>query len=182
MPKHREVEARWIDLDPRDIIARLKKIKAKKTDSFFFREWIFAYPEWRKDQRRLRVRTDGKQTWLTYKTNPDWKLGSTQEIEVTVSSADDMVAMIKASGIPQLRSQEKKRDSFKIGDIVFDMDYWPKIPMVLEIEAPSEKKVRQGAELLGLNWKDAIFVDQAHVHKDFYGVDLFKMKEYKFKK
>ena len=26
--------------------------------------------------------------------------------------------------------------------VIFDLDFWPKIPMVLEIEAPSEDRVK----------------------------------------
>jgi adenylate cyclase class IV len=180
MKAQREIEARWINLDPKDIISRLKKIKAKKTGSYFFREWIFAYPEWRAQQRRVRVRTDGTTSWLTYKANPSWNIDSTQEIEVIISSADEMVSMMKAMEIPLLRYQEKKRESFEIGDIVFDVDFWPKIPMVLEIESTSEERVREGAQMIGLDWKDAIFVDQAIVHKKYYDIDLFALTEYKF--
>jgi hypothetical protein len=54
--------------------------------------------------------------------------------------------------------------------------------MVLEIEAPGEEQVKRGAELLGLQWKDAIFVDQKVLHQQYYGIDLNEIAEYVFEK
>jgi len=76
--------------------------------------------------------------------------------------------------------KEKKRKTYVLGDITFDIDFWPKIPMVFEIEGSSEEKVREGAKLVGLDWKDAVFVDQARVHKNYYGIDLFEITDYRF--
>jgi len=178
--KSKEIEARWINLDAGEMVKRLKKAGAKKIGDFFFREWIFAHDDWAKDNRRIRVRTDGKTTWLTYKSNPTWAVDSTEEVEATVSSAEDTVRLLRAAGIPQKRVQEKKRQAYALGDITFDIDLWPKIPMVFEIEGPSEEKVKEGAHLVGLEWKDAIFVDQAWVHKNYYGIDIFKIEDYRF--
>lgn len=177
-----EFEARWINLDPAQLVKKLEAIGATKQGSHLFQEWICAHPEWRKDNRRLRIRSDGTQAWLTYKASASWTIDGTQELEVKVSSAETAVQMIRAIGIPQLRHQEKRRDSYVLGDIMFDLDVWPKIPMVFEIEAPSEEKVREGARLLGLDWKDAIFEDQLWVHKKYYDIDLFAVAEYCFPK
>jgi adenylate cyclase class 2 len=126
------------------------------------------------------VRTDGKTTWLTYKANASWAVDSTEEAELTVSSAKDAVKFVEALGIPRQRYQEKKRIEYRLGDITFDLDFWPKIPMVLEIEAPGEERVKKGAELLGLQWRDAVFVDQKVLHQQYYDIDLNKLKEYRF--
>ena len=176
----KEIEARFINLSREDIEKKIVGTGARKIGEFFFREWIFAYPEWAKDNRRLRVRTDGIKTWLTYKANATWEVDSTEEVETAISSADEMSKVIKAIGVPLLRYQEKKRIEYKLGDIIFEMDFWPQIPMVLEIEAPNTEQVKQGAELLGLDWKDAIFVDQKVLHEKYYGIDLNKTNDYRF--
>ena len=180
MKRHREVEARWLDLDKGSVLKKLGDIGAASVGDFFFREWIFARPDWGKTFRRIRVRTDGKTTWLTYKANPTWAVDSTEEVEVTVSSAEDAVQLLQAADIPLVRFQEKKRKTFTHKGISFDVDEWPKIPMVLEIEAESEEKVKEGARLLGLLWSDAVFEDHAVVHQKYYGIDLFSIAEYRF--
>jgi len=176
----KEIEARWLNLDAGEMAKRLEKAGAKKTGDFFFKEWIFAYDEWAKDNRRIRVRSDGTTVWLTYKANATWAVDSTEEVEVTVSSAEDIVHFLRVMGIPEKRYQEKKRQTYELDGLTFDLDLWPKIPMVFEIEGPSEGKVREGAMLVGLDWKDAVFVDQAFVHRDYYDVDIFNIKDYRF--
>lgn len=177
-----EIEARFINLSRNEIEKKLKELGVAKQFESMFQEWVFFYPEWEKDHRRVRVRTDGKTTWLTYKANPTWAVDSTEEVELTVSSAEDAVKFIEATGIPRRRHQEKKRIQYALGDILVVLDFWPKIPMVVEIEAPSKEKVMKGAELLGLKWEDAIFIDQFVLHKEYYGIDLLETEEYVFKK
>lgn len=181
--KYIEVEARWINVDQKKIEAALKKAKAKKVGQFYFREWILEQDNaaWRKDRRRVRVRTSGKQHWLTYKANPSWGVSSTQEVEMTVSSPEAAVKFMEAVDVPVSRYQEKKMWQYKLpGDIIVEFSFWPKIPLVVEIEADSEAKVRRGAKLLGLSWQDAIFEDQKAVHSKFYGIDLDKEINYRF--
>lgn len=178
--KHREIEARWINLSPPDILKRLKEIGAQKIGDFFLKEWILQTPEWREAHRRVRVRTDGKTHHLTYKANASWAVDSTEEVDMVVSSADDAIQFINSIGIPLARYQEKKRQTFVLDNIVFDADTWPKVPFVLEIEAKSKKDVRRGAKLLGLSWKDAVFEDQFVMHKKYFGIDLGKTRSYRF--
>lgn len=182
LANNKEIEARWVGLDQDEITDLLTKLGADKVGEFFFQEWVFAHPEWRAVNRRIRVRTDGKTTWLTYKSSPTSTVDGTEEIELEVSSAEQMVKILRSADIPQLRHQEKRRHTYKLGSIIFDLDFWPKIPMVFEIEAPTEAEVRQGADLLGLEWDKAIFEDQSWIHKNHYGIDMFKISEYFFEK
>lgn len=176
-----EVEARFINLDRAAIEEKLETLGAEKQREAFFREWLlYLVPEWDKERRRVRVRTDGTNHWLTYKANPTWEVDSAEEIECTVSSPEEARRLIEAIGIPLRRYQEKKRISYALGDIIFELDFWPKIPMVLEIEAPTKEQVMEGARLLGLNWKDAIFVDQKVLHQQYYGIDLSQVSDYTF--
>lgn len=175
-----EIEARWIEVDQKDIERKLGKLGALRESESFFKEWIFAYPEWKPHNKRIRVRDDGKNVWLTYKANPTWEVDSTEEIEISSSSSADTAKILDKIGVPMLRYQEKKRIQYKLGDAMVELDFWPKIPMVLEIEAPSKERVMEVAKTLGLEWKDAIFVDQKVLHKEYYGIDLDPVKEYKF--
>jgi len=178
-----EIEARFINLKRESIENKLIEFGAVKKFESLFREWLFFYknnPDWDDNHRRVRVRTDGTTTWLTYKANATWAVDSTEEVEIVVSSAQDAVKFVEALNIPKQRYQEKKRIEYVFEDIIFDLDFWPKIPMVLEIEAPTKDKVKRGVELLGLKWKDAIFVDQKVLHQQYYGIELNEMKEYKF--
>ena len=175
-----EIEARFINLDRKTIEKKFETIGAEKQFESFFKEWIFAYDHWKPDHKRLRIRDNGETVWLTYKANPSWTVDGTEEIEIESSSAEGAAKIIERIGVPLVRYQEKKRIQYALGDTIFELDFWPKIPMVLEIEAPTKEKVMRAAAVLGLQWKDAIFVDQKFVHSDYYGIDLDVVKEYKF--
>lgn len=178
--KHVEIETRFINLKQEEVEKKLKNIGAKKNSEAFFREWIFYHEEWNSTNRRIRVRDDGKTAWLTYKANATWEVDSTEEVEITVSSAEDAVKLIQKTDIPLKRYQEKKRISYVLNDVKFELDFWPKIPMVLEIEGPTKEKVMEGVILLGLSWNDAIFVDQRELHRRYYGLDLNTVDNYRF--
>jgi adenylate cyclase class 2 len=180
-----EIEARFINLSREAVERKLKELGAKKIFEDMFQEWLFFFkgdPDWDDNHRRVRVRTDGKTTWLTYKANLSWAVDSTEEVELTVSSAKDAIKLVEALGIPRQRYQEKKRIQWRLEDITFDLDFWPQIPMVLEIEAPTKEHVKKGSKLLGLRWEDAVFVDQKVLHKQYYGIDLNEIAEYVFEK
>jgi len=176
-----EIEARWINLNQEEIEKKLLTIGATLKNEYFFKEWIFQRPEWKNDARRIRVRTDGVHTWVTYKANATWAVDSTEEVEFTASSAEDAVKFLEVSDIPLLRYQEKKRKSYTFEHITFEVDNWPSIPMVLEIEATSEEKVKEGAALLGLSWDDAIFEDQKVIHEKYFNFDMNDLPDYRFK-
>lgn len=175
-----EIEARFIGLDQGTVEAELKKLGAEKQFESMFREWIFRREEWTPFFGRVRVRDDGRTVWLTYKANPTWAVDSTEEIEVEVSSSEEAAKFIQKVGVPLVRYQEKKRIQYRLEDIAFELDFWPKIPMVLEIESVTKEKVMHGAKLLGLDWTNAIFVDQLVLHKQFYNIDLNDVQDYRF--
>ncbi|MEX2008543.1 MAG: CYTH domain-containing protein [Candidatus Spechtbacterales bacterium] len=177
-----EIEARFINLDQKEVEEKLVRAGAKKVSDKFFKEKLFYHntDTWIARNRRIRVRDDGATVRLTYKENEVDTVDGTTEIEFEVSSAEAAAEFILALDIPLRRYQEKKRITYKLDDITFDLDFWPKIPMVLEIEAPSEEAVRKGADLLGLDWNDAIFVDQSVLHKKYYGIDLRNTERYVF--
>ena len=154
-----EIEARFINLDQKIIEKKLEEIGARKISESFFKEWIFWHKnkEWMEKNRRIRIRDSGEKVWLTYKAQPTWGIDTTEEVEVTVSSADEAKKLVEKIGVPFQRYQEKKRIQYKLGDTSIDLDFWPKIPMVLEIEALSKEEVMRAANLLELKGKDAIF-------------------------
>ena len=170
--EHIEIEARWIHIDRDEIEHKLESLGAEKLGDFFFREWIFRHDDWAENHRRVRVRTDGTQTWLTYKANTTWAVDSTEEVEFTVSSAENAVKFMDAIGMPRFIHIEKKRTEYTLGDASIDIDTWPTGPLILEIEAPNKGLVQETASQLGLVWEDALVYDQKFVLRDHFNIDL----------
>ena len=176
-----EIEARFLGLDRGEVERKLLGFGAEKVSECFFKEWIFTMDEWRADRRRVRVRTDGEKTFITYKANKTWEVDSTEEVEIVTSSTPEEASkLIMAIGIPEELYQEKKRVRYAFQGISFDLDFLPRVPMILEIEGSSEGEVKRGAELLELDWGEALFLDQREILKEYYDIDLFKETDYRF--
>ena len=99
-----------------------------------------------------------------------------EEDEVEVGEFE-LMAKILAKLKVERYYQENKRWLFVKDDIEFCIDFWPKIPPLLEIEADSEEKVKQGVAFIGL--KDIGNVSVKDIYSR-YGIDLHKMRELRF--
>ena len=184
----KEIEARFLEIDPVEIEAKLKKLGAQKIFDSVFNETIFQPPagagfeEWEKTRKRLRVRDNGEKIFLTLKENTKWGFGETDEIELEVSDFDQSCELLENIGLEVKRSQEKRRIRYDWNGVHAEIDFWPWIPPALEIEASEKKKVVELAEKLGLDWDKAEFRDSKKVYLDVYGIDLDKVKELAFNK
>ena len=119
----------------------------------------------------LRVRDEGDgKTTMTYKQCNKLSVDGTKEIEILVDDFDTAVELIKATISPMLRSslQESRRETWKFGNVEIVLDEWPWLDPYLEIEAGSENEVRQMAQELGLDWKDALFGDVMAIYRHQY--------------
>ncbi len=109
----------------------------------------------------LRLRKEGKKTYLTHKSNilkSNVKIAN--EIEFEVSDFNKTNLMIKTLGFKEIKSNKKKRVSYKIekDKVRFDFDKYQDeldyIPEFFEIEALEIKTIDKYIKLLGLTKKD----------------------------
>lgn len=155
-----EIEAKFLYIDHDDMRARLKKAGAELEQPMrLMRRVVIDYKDLRMQGGNswIRVRDEGDKVTLTYKTSVEHSFGGATEIEVEVSDYQKTIDIFVASGLTVTTSQETKRETWKLGDVEIVLDVWPWLEPFIEIEAPSEELVKQTAEKLGLNWKDAVF-------------------------
>lgn len=176
-----EFETQVINIDEAEIRRKLAKLGAKAEPEKFHRRWVYdinpnGCSEW------VRLRTDGKKTTLCYKLRKDHTPTGTQELEVEVKDFEKTHELLS-----QLHFycdkfyQENKSQIFKLDDIEFKIDHWPKIPALLEIEAKSEAGVAKGLEMLGLTEKNFGHHGHVRIYKE-YGIELHEMKNLRFEK
>ena len=180
-----EIEAKFLEIDVPLITQKLTDLGAKKEFDKVFKEWIFqgageTQKEWEKTFKRIRIRDQEDKVFMTFKENKKWGLSDTTEIEFEVSSAPKAKELLEASGISEIRFQEKRRVHYELDHVDIEIDYWPGIPALLEIEAKSEAEVKVTAKRLGLDFRKAVFIDARQVYKRYYGIDIMSMKELKF--
>ena len=159
---------------------KLKQIGAVRTDEFFFKMKVFDFPGLPLAKEKfawLRLRTDGKQTMLSYKQRIGVKSDDAsipddgmEEIELEIPDFEKMTLILQRIGMIEKFYQEKKRIRYKKGDIEFDIDTWPLIPTYLEIEGPTMEAIEEAARELGFDPAKAKICSGAQMFK-MYGVD-----------
>lgn len=143
-----------------------------------FRRWIFNVSKSKNHDEFLRVRTDGKTTTLTYKYR-DYSgshgLKNTEETEVEVDDSDGIIGILSKL-FKNYLYQENIRKTYKHKNVEITVNYWPRIPPVMEIEGRTEAEVKDTfAELnVGGIMIGNVSYDRVYRH---YGMDLSKIHE-----
>jgi adenylate cyclase class 2 len=155
-----EIEAKFLDIDVNALRERLISVKAKKIhDERLMRRWVFDYPDKRLEKIGgwVRVREEGDKVTLSYKQLNDRTLHGTKEVVITVDSSDETQKFLSAIGLVEKAFQETKRERWELDECEITIDTWPWIPAFVEIEAPSESKIKEVSEKLGFEWAEALF-------------------------
>lgn len=181
---NKEIETQVLDIDKKNVIAKLRKLGAKEYPEVLQKRWVFNIKEGNKESistgKWIRLRQVGKETTITYKDKKGSGVKETEEIEVYVDDFDDAAKIFsKIPGFSGIFYQENKRKKFELKSMEFTLDTWPLIPTYLEIEARNEKSLREGLRLLSLEGKDARHIGTNAIYEK-YGIHVHSYKEVKF--
>lgn len=157
-----EIERKILEIDRKALIARLKKLKAKKIFEGFIRVKYFDFSDARihkkKDLLRVReISPRGKKlfTELVYKIYKGVKSGCKYydecEIEIPGRGFEELSGLLCDLGLKQTMYYEKKRTLFIFGKIKIELDEHPKIPPFVEIEASSPVEINRAIKILDLS-------------------------------
>jgi len=174
-----EIELKILNIDPKAIAAKLKKIGAKKLSDHLVVEKLYDFPNGRLEKSRqvCRLRTRGKKlVEFTYKRfiAADANISEREEIETTVGDFENAEKILLALGMKVIKYREKKRISFYLGKVHFEIDKFPTIPAYLEIEG-SRGDIIKMVKALGYTMADTTSKVAAEVLKD-YGQNPFYQK------
>lgn len=173
----KEFETKVLDIDVKNIKDKLVNIGAKEKPEILMRRWVFDIDP--SKERWIRLRDDGEKITITYKCKTGSGISETEEIEVEVFDFENTAEILSKLKFQSKYYQENKRKLFIFDDVEFAIDSWPKIPTYLEIESYSEKKVKDGLDLLNLKNKDIGNISVKNVYSK-YKIDLHSFKELKF--
>lgn len=153
-----EIERKILNIDPEKIKAKLEELNAKKTFEGTIKTYYFDYPDLRiqKQQELLRVRQMGNQKIeVVLKTNPrtenNCKIFDEKEFKVTPSELDNVIDFLKSLGFIQTLYFEKHRSQYQIETTKFELDTYPHIAPLLEIEAINQSDIDLYTQKLDLN-------------------------------
>lgn len=179
-----EFETQVLGIDPEEISKKLRALGAEEKDEVFSKRWVFdiaclnaenpGMGEW------IRLRQSGSKTAITYKHKKGTGTDETEEIEVLVDDFEKTAIILgKLNCFIGQYYQENKRKQFILGDLEFDIDYWPNIPPFLEIESSSKERVEDGLKMLGLENNENGHFGLINIYAG-HGINLHDHKEIKF--
>jgi len=159
-----EIETKVLEVESNSIKSKLEALGAVETQNVKLKvDWCGPAGLTHKgdDPWFLRVRSYGNEKIeLTWKAKSD-HIGVARkhkEINMTVEDHEKMRELFEELGLSTYAHQEKKRQSWKLGSVVFDLDTYPGMPSYLEIEGNSEEEINDMIKKLGLEshetWND----------------------------
>lgn len=178
----KEIEVRFLEIDKEALIKKLSELGAKDLGDNMLEEIIFYDKDlkWREEHKHIKLRKSGDKVTVTYKENKGQKIDSAVEIEFEVSDMKKAEALLEKTGVVGHRHQQKMRHKFKLGEVIADIDTWPKVPTYVELEGPSEEVIREVAQKLGLDWAKAVTLSPAIVLENVYKIPVRQMRWFTF--
>jgi len=186
LSQFKEIEVRFLEVNKEDLIKRLLDLGAIDHGEKLLKETIFYHKDkdWATEKKFVRIRDNGGEIHMTYKKHvgDGTSLEDVDEIEITVSDNTSAHKFLEAMDLCPYRKQEKRRHTFTLDDIVFDFDSWPQIPTYMEIEGADEKKLKDMAEKIGLDWQNVHYENAKKVIENVYNIPVGTLSHFTFDK
>ena len=125
-----------------------------------------------KPHSAIRIRDEGKVVRLSLKISAGDSgiLTNQKEIDVEVSDFEKAKQIMESVGVVFNRRQETLREEWRYKSAQITIDTWPGLDTYTEIEAESEKKVKEIADELGFNWNKKIIMSASNLYTKVYGM------------
>lgn len=175
-----EIEVRFLEVDKDNLVAKLRELEAKELQDVMLEEIIF-YDKaltWSDKGQRVRIRKSGDTVQLDFKKTVTGILS--HEVELAISDIDAATLFLESIGLVAHRRQQKKRHSFRLGDVMIDIDTWPQLPTYVELEGDSEEALKNAAQQLGLDWRQVVLDDPRKIIKERYNVPYDAIRYFMF--
>lgn len=174
-----EYEVRILEIDSDELINRLERIGAKFIGKYDQKRYVYnTIPK--KEGKWLRLRTNGEETTLTYKSVEKNSIDGTKELEIKVEDFEKTNELLELVGIKSKGYQENRRIRYLLDDVEVDIDTWPLIPTYVEIEGKDEDSVNNVIKKLELQNNKVTALDVQSVYEKIYNIDISKISTLKF--
>ena len=178
----KEIEVRFLEVDKEALVKKLISLGAKDRGEVMLEEAIIYGPEdkWLNERRLVRIRKSGESVKVTYKEYTEVAIGGASEVEFEVEDFKKAELFFEKIGLPAYRHQQKKRHTLEYNGVTFDIDTWPRVPVYVELEGPSEESLREVAKAVGLDWTKHEVRDPRWVIENIYKIPIGTMRWFTF--
>ena len=174
-----EYEIRVLEVDVEKIIKKLDSLGATKVGEWEQKRYVYDFIPKRENQW-IRLRTNGKQSTLTYKNVEKDTIDGTKELEIVVDDFEKTNEMLEVLGYKSKGYQENNRIRYMLNGVEIDIDSWPKIPTYMEIEGKDEEEVNSTLELLNVDKDKVTALNCEDIYKKIYGINIDEIKNLTF--
>jgi len=174
-----EYEVKILDIDVDNIEKKLLDLWAKFLGEKFQKRYVYDFNPINPN-KWIRLRQKWDKVELTVKEILDDSITWTREIETTVGDFETTNLLLNELWYKAKAYQENKRRSYILDWVEIEIDFWPLIPVYMEIEGKNEKEVEQIVKKLGYSMSDTTSINTTKVY-DKYWINLSEIKELKFK-
>lgn len=166
-----EYEATFTDIDKDEMRTRLKKAGAELLRPEFLQKRInYRFPSGHQQKPGwVRLRDEGDKITLTIKMIEGEKIEDQKEISLTIDDFDEAVEFVETLGCEKKAYQETKRELWKLDEVEIMLDEWPFLEPFVEVEGKSEEAVKNVAEKLGFDYRQAFFGCVTPLYAKKYG-------------
>lgn len=180
--ENREIEVKFLEIDKPKLIEQLKSLGAHDLGEELLTQQIFVDKagNWHQERKFVRIRKTSKGVFVTYKHVQERTAEGTEEIEFTVNEPEKVNAFLQALGLAITREDEKRRHKFMLGEVVVDIDSWPKVPTYVELEGPSEAAIKEATSKLGFDWSKGVFGTATMVVEEVYKIPMSSYRYFTF--
>ncbi len=174
-----EYEIRVLEIDVDKMIKKLDSLGATKVGEWEQKRYVYDFIPKRENQW-IRLRTNGKESTLTYKNVEKDTIDGTKELEIVVDDFKKTNEMLEILGYKSKGYQENNRIRYMLNGVEIDIDSWPKIPTYMEIEGKDEEEVNATLELLDIDKEKVTALNCEDIYKKIYGINIDEIKNLVF--
>lgn len=153
-----EIEAKVLEINQEELSNKIEELGAEKVFDSHIESEFYDFPDGRIEENgllRLRERED--KIFVTRKKDVSYDdAKEMEEIEFDVSSREEARKFLKSLGLEKVHKSQKNRTKWVLDDTELVIDKLPEIPPMLEIEAPTEEKLKEGFEKLGYSREETV--------------------------
>lgn len=153
----KEIEVKILEIDKGKVLKKINELGAKKV---FEGELVavfydFADSRLTKEGKRLRVRQKASRVEMTLKSNITKKIVKlADEYKIELDSLEELNHILSEIGLKEILRFKKHRSSWHLNQIAFEIDTFPGLPPLLEIEAPDLQTIQKYVKIFGYEMKD----------------------------
>ncbi len=154
-----EYEATFPDVDKREVRERLLSAGATLAKpEFLQKRVVFNLPKGHEISGGwMRVRDEGDQITMSLKVVDGEHIENQKETCLVIDNFDEGVNLLLALGCEKKSYQETRRELWTLDGTEVTIDEWPFLRPFVEVEGKSEASVRQVAEKIGFDYREALF-------------------------